>query len=202
MIGVILGTGPSLTGMRDEIIQLRKQDRIRIFGVNHTYRDFPVDVLICCDPAFHALYGKIPFEGDHWHWDKEICAKHGYKYIEGRWFDGLSTDPTWISLNHCSSAQALNLAVHYGCDPILLAGHDFSYPKGQPRHYFSDLSDVDGEYPETLRKYSKFDKQGQGNDLMAVYKYIADQKGLPPIINVSPGSALKHFPMMTISEAI
>jgi len=190
---VVLGTGPSLAGQRDLIIRLRQDNKIRIFGVNHTWKDFPVDVLICCDPQFHNYYGKIEGPFAHWHWSKEICDRHGYLYIEGRWFDGLSLDPSWISLNHCSSAQALNLAVHYGCRPLYLAGHDFRYPEGQPRHYFTNLSDLAGEYPQKLRKFSKFSKP-DGNDLMAVYQKIAEQDGLPPIYNATTGSALTCFP--------
>lgn len=199
---VVLGTGPSLAGMRDQIIEARKQDKIRIFGVNRTFEDFPVDVLICCDPAFHNHYGKIEGGFDHWHWDKSICDRHGYRFIEGRWFDGLSTDPSWISLNHCSSAQALNLAVHYGHETILLVGHDFSYPAGKPRHYFDNLSETAGEYPKEIRKFSKFDKKGQGNDLLQVYRHIAEQKDLPPIINCTPDSALPWFPMGDFKDYI
>lgn len=191
MLGIILGTGPSLSGSKENILKLKARGAL-IFGVNHTWKDFPVDVLICCDPQFHEFYGLIEGPFTHWHWSKEICDRHGYRYIEGRWFDGLSTDPSWISLNHCSSAQALNLAVHYGCSPLLLCGHDFTYRPNEPRHYFTGLSDDAGEYPPELRKYSKFQKP-DGNDLMKVYRHIAEQQGLPPIINCTPGSALPWF---------
>ncbi len=198
---VVLGTGPSLAGQIDLITKARKENKIRIFGVNHTWKDLPVDILICCDPAFHAYYGKIEGPFIQHHWSKDICDRHGYEYIEGRWFDGLSTDPSWISLNHCSSAQALNLAVHYGCSPILLAGHNFSYPPDKPRHYFKNLSDVEGEYPKSLRKFSKFDK-GPTDGLVYNYKFIAEQKGLPPIINCTPDSALKWFPMGRLEDYV
>lgn len=197
-LGIVLGTGPSLTESADLVRQLKRQGAL-VFGVNKTYEDFDIDVLICCDPMFHAHYGKIEGDFEHWHWDRKICDWYGYRYIEGRWFSGapvppygLSTDPSWISLNHCSSAQALNLAVHKGCDTILLAGHDFRYEPGRPRHYFN-LSDVLGEYPEPLRKYSEFDKKGRGDDLLRVYRDISRQQGLPRIINCTPGSSLPWF---------
>ena len=198
MIGIILGTGPSLNDSKPDILKLHDQDAL-IFGVNHTWKDFPVDVLICCDPSFHEHYGKIEGPFEHWHWDKEICDRHGYKFIEGRWIDGLSTDSAYIAFGHCSGVQALNLAVHRGCDPILLVGHDFKYEEGKPRHYFSGLSDVVGEYPQQLRKWSLFSKP-EGNDLMRVYKHIADQQGLPRIINCTPGSALKCFEMGELKD--
>jgi hypothetical protein len=108
-------------------------------------------------------------------------------------------DKTRLSLNHCSAAQALNLACHYDCDPIILVGHDFN-DKGQ-RHYFN-LSDVPGEYPPALRKVSLFDKHGAGHDLLTVYKMIADQEGRPAIINCTPGSLLPWFPMGRLEDYI
>jgi len=197
---VVLGTGPSLAGQIELITRLRRENKIRIFGVNQTWRDLPVDVTISCDPALNRFYGKIEGPFIHWHWSKEICAEFGYNYIEGVWVDGLwLKDKSKISLNHCSSAQALNLAVHYGCSPLLLCGHDFVYSEGVPRHYFTGLSDVPGEYPEQLRKWSKFQKP-DGNDLFATYQKIANQEGRPTIINCTPGSALRHFPMGDLAD--
>jgi len=200
-IGVVLGTGPSLAGQREQIIEMRKQDKIRIYGINRTFEDFPVDVLICCDPSFHAHYGKMEGDFDHYHWDKAICDKYGYKYIEGRWEDGLSTDPNYISFGHSSGWQALNLAVHHGCEPILLAGYDMSYDSAT-RHYFTGLSEVEGEYPEPLRKWSLFDKPDK-TGLLYDYAHIADQcrRGeVPAIYNCTARSALKCFPMRELSD--
>ena len=81
----------------------------------------------------------------------------------------------------------------------MLVGHDFHYD-GPKRHYFDDLSDVPGEYPLKLRKWSEFDKRGRGDDLLAVYKRIADQKGRPEIFNCTPGSKLPWFPMRALDD--
>jgi hypothetical protein len=156
---------------------------------------------------FSPVIGDFP----KYHWDRRICDEYGYTYIEGVWIvDGKAyprneyerppgpvgglwiEDKTRISLNHCSGAQLLNLACHYDCDPILLIGHDFHYD-GARRHYFTDLSDVDGEYPPELRKFSEFEKPGDPDSLMWVYKRIADQPGIPRIINCTPGSKLPWF---------
>jgi len=199
MLGVIVGTGPSLTAAIPTIHKLRSQGAL-VFTCNNTYQDVETDIWLACDPSWHKHYGQVTGPFDKWHWDGGICAKHGYQYIEGVWVDGLWLhDKYKISLNHCSGAQLLNLAVHYGCDPILLVGHDFHY-NGPQRHYFSKLSDKVGEYPEPLRKFSLFDKQGKGDDLLAVYKKIADQDGRPEIINCTPGSALRHFPMGKLED--
>ena len=202
MRGLILGTGPSLS---DVAHLIPKFDGL-VFGCNNTFQDFKLSVHLSCDPKWHDRYSPIPpVWGDFecWHWDKGICEKYGYRYVEGVWLDGLYMGPeNKISLGHCSGHQLLNLAAgnQYGCDEIILVGHDFRYEPGKPRHYFTGLSDVDGEYVPELRKFSLFDKQGQGNDLMKVYQHIADQKGLPPIINCTPGSHLKCFPMGNLED--
>jgi hypothetical protein len=77
---------------------------------------------------------------------------------------------------------------------VLLVGHDFHYTAR--RHYFAGLSETDGEYPDTLRKYSTFD------GLIKTYRAIGFQTDLPPIYNCSPDSALPWFPMRRLEEFI
>ncbi|TNE75542.1 MAG: hypothetical protein EP334_10010 [Gammaproteobacteria bacterium] len=195
---IILGTGPSLAAQRDAIISLRLADKVRLFGINNTTFDFPLDVWIACDPAWHDHYGQVSGDFDKWHWDKGICERYGYNHIEGRWADGLSTDPGVIHYGHSSGYQALGLAVHYGCPAVYLCGFDMRY--GDQRHYFEGLSGDAGEYPQPLRKFSAFDKprvpKGHCRDysLFQCYESVADQRGLPAIINTTRDSALTCFP--------
>jgi hypothetical protein len=192
-LAIVLGTGPSLAESAETVRELQRRGAL-IYGVNNTYEDFKLDAWIACDPAWHDHFGKVEIPGcDQVHWNRQISEKMEYRYIPGRWFDGLSTDPAWISFNHCSSAQALNLAVHAGCEPIALVGHDFNYDGG-PRHYFGGLSDRVGEYPRHLRKYSEFD------GLIETYRHIAEQDGLPAIYNCTPGSRLPWFPRRDLAE--
>ena len=192
---VILGTGPSLSAQREQIRTLKKAGKIALFGLNNTYQDFDVDHWIACDPAWHAHYGTIEGDFIKWHWDFGTCHRHGYRYIEGRWGDGLSTDPTYIHYNHSSGTQAINIAAHQGYRTILLCGFDMHYSGTQPRHYFEKLSDQAGEYPPELRKFSQFD------GLIECYNKIAAQTQRPNIINCTPGSALTCFPMMELYDA-
>ena len=200
-LGVILGTGPSLAGSAEQVRELGRCGAL-LFGCNNTFQDFDLDVWLACDPTWHKHYGQVAGDFDKWHWSTEICTKYNYTYIEGVWHDGLwMQDASKISLNHCSGAQLLNLACNqYQCGTVLLVGHDFTYREGEPRHYFVDLSDQCGEYPPNLRKFSLFDKKGQGDDLLAVYKRIAATPGLPEIINCTPNSALPWFPMGNLCE--
>jgi hypothetical protein len=210
--GLIVGTGPSLRGQLDLIPQF---DGL-VFICNNSFQDIAGDVWLACDPKWHALYGQVSGDFDKWHWDKGICEKYGYRHVEGVWMvDGKAyprseyttppgpagglwmQDKTKISLNHCSGAQLLNLSINqYECDEIILVGHDFHYDNPQ-RHYFTGLSDIDGEYPPELRKTSLFDKSKTTglDDLIQVYKRISETQGLPRIINCTPGSALPWFEM-------
>lgn len=185
--GIIIGTGPSLDV---EMVKRAQACGAKLFGINNTYLDFDLDVWIACDPSWHRIYSPVKGDFLKFHWDKSICDKHGYHYIEGRWgtgpnrCDGLSLDQRYIAYGHSSGFQALNLALHFGCSPILLVGYDMHYDSSA-RHYFSGLSGTDGEYPQEIRKFSKF------NGLVTCYEQVAKQK--LNIINCTPGSALRCF---------
>lgn len=205
MIGVILGTGPSLSLVADELRQLKADGKVMLFGMNNSYKDFDLDVWLACDPKWHEVNGQVTLDCDQWHWDKGICEKYGYKHIPGLWLPGLSTDPDYISFGHSSGWQCLNLAaVQYRCEMVLLCGYDMTYREGEKRHYFTGLSNVDGEYPEPLRKWSLFDKPDK-TGLLYDYAHIADQcrRGeVCPIVNCTENSAMSCFEMGQISDFV
>jgi hypothetical protein len=51
-----------------------------------------------------------------------------------------------------------------------------------------------------LRKTSEFLKPNDDDSLMWVYKRIADQPGIPRIINCTPGSKLPWFEMGNFAD--
>jgi hypothetical protein len=198
---IILGTGPSLLSQADDIKRLQ-QAGFKVFGINNTFINFNLDYWIACDPSWHEIYSPVDFSKmnvetkppcGQYHWDSFIAGKHGYIHIKGEWRDGLSTSWDCIHYGHSSGYQALNLAVLHGAKEIYLCGYDMNY-KGLKRHYFDGLSEKDGEYPETLRKYSKFD------GLIKCYETIANQEGLPPIYNCTKDSSLTCFPFRDIGD--
>lgn len=194
---IILGTGPSLEAQKPDIERLQKQG-YKLFGVNNTYMDFDLDVWIACDHKWHEIYSPVKGDFDKWHWDKQICERYDYEYIEGRWGDGpnkcsgLETGGK-IAYGHSSGFQALNLAVYYGAKEIYLAGYDMYYTP-ERRHYFRGLSDSKGEYPEVIRKNSTF----QG--LIECYETIPRCNPEIEIYNATRGSALKCFPFRYLEE--
>jgi hypothetical protein len=214
MRGLIVGTGPSL---RDQLGLIPQFDGL-VFICNNSFQDIDGDVWLACDPKWNLHYGQVDGNFDKWNWDQAICEMFNYRYVEGIWIvdgkeyprseyvtppgpaGGLYLGPeNKISLNHCSGAQLLNLAVgnQYGCTEVILIGHDFHY-NGTQRHYFNGLSDTPGEYPPDLRKTSLFDKRnhGGGDDLLKVYERISQTPGLKSrIVNCTPDSALPWFEM-------
>lgn len=190
--GIIIGTGPSLN--IGQVKQAQKKGAV-LFGVNNTFNDFNLDVWIACDPLWHSVYSPVKGDFHKWHWEQSICDSFGYNHIKGKWGDGLSINPEYIHYGHSSGYQALNLAVHYGCDPILLVGYDMRY-EGTARHYFENLSDQSGEYPEELRKYSTF------TGLIKQYETIPKQKNLPKIYNATPNSGLTCFEFIDIENPL
>lgn len=202
---VVLGTGPSLAGQIEQLIALRAAGRCRLIGMNATFQHFPtLDVFTACNIEWWDYCGseftlwRSVARCDAWHWDRVCAQRWGLNWIEGRWGNGLSTDPTYIHLGHSSGVQALNLAVLYGCDPILLCGYEMTETAGQPRHYFTDQSDVPGEYPMPLRHYAKCSNGHEG--LLPIYREIAAQTGLPRIVNCTPGGKLDCLPRAPLAE--
>lgn len=194
---IILGTGPSLLKQKPDIERLQKKG-YKLFGVNNTFNDFDLDVWIACDPSWHEIYSPVEGDFDKWHWDRRICERYGYRYIEGRWGDGpnrcsgLSTSKNYISYGHSSAFQSLGLACSvYGANECYLSGYDMRYQGA--RHYFGGLSGEVGEYPEPLRKYSSFD------GLIHCYETVAKQN-VYKIYNATKGSALTCFPFKYLED--
>jgi hypothetical protein len=214
---VILGTGPGLTeDAMSRVAGARRLGRVRVFGMNNTFQHYrgDMDVFTACDPAWWRRYGddfniyrSAPrvntVDGRRerhplaYHWDANVCRDHDLTYVEGRWGDGLSTNPDYIHYGHSSGYQLINLAVLHGCRRILLCGFDMQYRAGAPRHYFNGLSGDPGEYPAELRKWSTF------TGLLACYKTIADQMAVTKafeIINCTPNSAMSWFPLRPLEN--
>lgn len=210
-VGIVIGTGPSLASQVDQIRAIGKRGAT-LFGMNNTFEDFELNHWIACDPVWHKVNGRVTGTFTKWHWDASIAERNGYIHIPGKWADGVSPPGSnWISFNHGSGPQALNLATSIiQCDPIILVGHDMKYPKSGPRHYFRGLSDVPGEYPEPLRKFSAFEKPKReggahpdGDGILFNYKHIAEQAEagrIPTILNATPDSAMKWFPFTDLDN--
>lgn len=139
-----------------------------------------------------------------WTWDKPTSEKYGIAHIEGRWGDGLSTDPDYIHYGHSSGYQLIGLALHHHVTEFVLIGYDLRYPKGYDgvnrkaggdRHYF-------GEYPEPLQHWTRLNMgpNGELGGLLECYRTIKPEDYGIRIINCSPGTALDFFEMGRLED--
>lgn len=187
-VGIIIGTGPSLTKEQiDQVAHLPK------FGCNRAF-EFDLDVLAATNKEFWDHYWPElkDLRCDKWTPYKPSADKYGINYIEERNQPGLSTDPTYIHHHHGSGPIILNIALHYGIKTMLLIGWDMRH-QGK-RHYF-------GEYPEKMQHITR--NLGPNGELVGLIREMEtikpDNYGIE-IINCTPGSALKCFKSQSLSE--
>jgi len=195
-VGVIIGTGPSLT-----VEQVLLAKNYKTFGVNLTFR-YGVDVLLACNSQFWDHYWNDIkwFDCHKWTPRLETASKYAINYIEEKWEPGLNKDPNFINAHHGSGPQILNLAYHYGVKTLLLIGWDMKFPGKvndkeytKPRHFF-------GEYPKPLQHWPKTDPDGSLRGLIKEVETIKPEDYGIKIINCTPDSALKCFPYQSLSE--
>ena len=141
-----------------------------------------------------------------WHKDKpEFKAFKGEKatvFVTGHLVDdpevamlrvagvpGFSNDPTSICTGSNSGHQAINIAALSGAARIVLVGYDAKQGVNRKAHFF-------GAHPDrTEAPYANM---------------IHEMKGAAPffkehnieVLNATPGSALKMFPMVDLEEAL
>jgi len=194
---VVAAPGPSLT---PEIAQACRH--LPVIAVNDAARLLPeADVLYACDPSWWMYHAGCPeFAGEKWsshgnaaHDNKLATAdRFGINLIQGADRPGFSFDPARIHYGDNSGFQAINLAIHRlgGTGRVVLIGFDMRIVAGR-RHFF-------GEHPSALRS------TGPGY-AMWCRKFDQAARMLPSgleIINCTPGSALRCFPMMDLADAL
>jgi hypothetical protein len=209
---VVLATGPSLTGEVLEVARKgQEQGKWAVFGMNHVWRDFPtLDVFLACNKEYYETQwdkGLKDHRAEKWHWDLSTCIRFGLNFIQGKWKDGFSKDPSCIHYGHSSGFQVPQLAYHGGFRRLLLCGYDMRYApdydgKNQrigcaPRHYF-------GEYEEPQLNHwpSVKVKDGVHVELIEQFEKVKRINTDVEIINCSPGSAMTCFPMSTLDECL
>jgi hypothetical protein len=191
---IVAASGPSLT---TEVAEMCRGERV--IAVNDAYRLLPwADMIYACDYAWWRLHeGCRSFAGEKWtsHGlspknDKSaLPAQYGVQILRGEDQPGFSLDPAVIHYGNNSGYQAVNLAILFGADPIVLVGFDMRTVGGKT-HFF-------GNHRPPLRDAGKFGKW------CANFATAAEMLGgRPRIINATPGRALTCFPMMLLAEAL
>ena len=115
----------------------------------------------------------------------DVAEKYGLNLVKGAPGAGFSTDPDVIHYGDNSGHQAVNLAILLGSPYIVLVGFDMRFKEGKS-HFF-------GDHPKDLfqrKEYGSFARM-----------FKPAPKGVE-IINATPGSALKVYPMMGLEDAL
>lgn len=181
--------------MTPEVAEKCRQSGLPIIAINDAYKLLPsADILYACDEKWWDVHSGCPeFFGEKWschgsckHNDKFDCAeRYGLNLVQGEDREGFSLDPSRIHYGSNSGFQAINLALHFGAKLIILVGFNMG-----GSHFF-------GDHPKELinnRDYARF-----------IPAFERAAKLLPKdisIINCTPRSVLRCFPMMELNDAL
>lgn len=189
---VILAGGPSLT--LEQIEAARRSGHFTIV-VNTTYEKMlDANVLYGGDfmwwKAHIADIRASKFKGELWTQDNTTALRWPeIKHIRGGHRPGLGRDI--VHSNGNSGAQAINLAVIWGYKRLILLGFDMKLgPKGEKHHH--------PDHPHPCVQGQTFDEW--------LHKFVQIARDLHDlgveVINCTPGSALKLFPMKPWNEVL
>jgi len=197
-IGVVIGTGPSLTA--DQVASV---SHLRTFGCNNAF-EFGLDVHLACNWQWWDTYWPQIRDYDcaKWTTRPESAAKYGIHYIAERWEPGLSTDPDYICAHHGSGPQIVNLALHYGCKVMLLIGWDMRYAGKINRHAYAAPRHYFGEYPSHLQHWPMTGPDGELEGLIREMQTITPADYGVEIINCTERSAMRCFPYRSLSACL
>jgi hypothetical protein len=189
---IVAASGPSLSELAAACRGLP------IVAVNDSHRILPhAEILYACDAKWWDVHSGCPdFAGEKWschgsasHNDKMATAhRYGLNLVRGEDGEGFSLDPSKIHYGSNSGFQAINLAILFGAKRILLVGFDMS--SRTKSHFF-------GDHPAGLIRCNDYER--------FIPQFERAARRLPPdieVINCTPGSALRCFPMMDIQDAL
>ena len=200
MIGVIIGTGPSLT-----VEQISKVRHLPLYGANRAF-EFDIDVVLGCNLKFWAKYWDDikDLRCDKWcsHDDIELERYPGLKHIKGLWEPGISIDRNFIHAHHGSGPQIFNLAYHYGVRTFILIGWDMRFPGKINDRFYEGKRHYFGEDDCTKSHWPKTGPSGELTGLINEMKTIVPEDYGIEVINCTPDSAMRCFKRMDLDEAL
>ena len=179
----VLGSGPS---MSQEVCDALLEANVPAIAVNDTFKLAPwAAILFAGDLQWWRVKAEevAGFKG------LKVCSQPGRELpgvarirISGDW--GFDPDPSCVRFGGNSGYQAVHIGIHTGAVRILLCGFDM-----HGTHWF-------GRHQEPLRnphehRFSRWVKR---------FRDLKDCGA--EIVNCTPGSALHHFQMMDLADAI
>jgi len=187
----ILGGGPSLKNV--DIFSLRNR---RVIAINNSWELAPwADILYFCDVRWWNWHGERAsrqFEGRYIVTASQLLDDPRGRLLKLTGATGLEKDPSGLRHGSNSGYQVINLAYHLGVKRIVLLGYDMhvkngthwhpGHPSTKPDMYGKSLSDA---------MLPKFDS------LVDPLKEAGVE-----VINATPGSALRCWPIRSLKEAL
>lgn len=183
---VCIGGGPSLT---PEDVEYCRGKVSAAIAVNDAYKLAPwADVLYAADRQWWRWHNGAPTFTGLKFTVQTSRVWSGVGVLENTGQTGLEMNPSGVRTGMNSGYQAINVAVHLGASRILLLGYDMQCVGGK-KHWF-------GDHPTKIRPpFSAF--------LPHFRTLVEPLKALGvSVVNCTPHSALKCFPMMPIREAL
>lgn len=192
----IMASGPSMSEEQAAAVRVWAAGSMRrTIAVNTTFRLAPwADVLYACDGRWwDAYHTEVAAKSSSQFWSQDPEAK---KYSEMHLVksdrkDGLGKTPGVIHQGMSSGYQAMNLAYQAGTKKIFLLGFDCHAGDDKQSHWH-------GDHPSPLNNSNPY--TGWIKKLETISVDLADA-GVE-VINLTPGSATKSFPMQDWREAL
>lgn len=185
----IAAAGPSIATQPIELLAGR-----RVIAVNNSWSIVPhAEFLFFGDARWWQQYGKSAEKG--FKGRIVTCASgvfHVPRLLRVRAFPptGLSGDRCAVTMRRTSVSGAINLAVHLGCAKIVLLGVD-SKPSAAGRTHHHN------PHPWGQRPKCWDDQRAELETLAKPLRDIGVE-----VINASPGSACKSWPVMSLEQAL
>lgn len=190
---VVVATGPSVSDVPLEI----GKGRAKFLAVKDAWKLCPwADVLYACDHHWwEAHKGVVPFEGLRLAFDRRTIEKWGgmpFRKVEivKHKVDFLFDEVGRIGWGGNSGFHAINLAAQFGALKIILVGFDLTIMNG--RHFFGDHPYQGGPSEPNCKRWA---------EVIDRAAYALEDRGID-VINCSPVSTLKAFPIMSFEEAL
>lgn len=182
----VLASGPSMNQGQADMLRAAG---VPCIAINSTFRLAPFAwALYAADAAWwtHPLNrDALAFPGEK----VSVEAVAGVHMLQFTGTTGFDPNPTCIRSGGNSGYQGVHLAAHAGAKRILLLGFDM---RGDSHWH--------GDHPAPLRKTEPehYDRWIPRFDALALELGRRDVE----VVNCTPGSALKAFPMATLSEIL
>lgn len=189
---VVLASGPSLT--QEQILAVENADVMSIATNSTAYSMAIPDVIYGGDFLWWKVnHSKVNIGRASspalWTQDRTAAERYQLNWVKGVNRDGLGHDH--IHNNGNSGMQAINLAFLFGARRILLLGFDMKLGPNGERHHHPD-------HPAPLIQNQTFEEW-----LHKGKKFADDLKAAGcEVINCTPGSAWKDFPMSTVEKEL